>query len=59
MFEARARANQANITGLGTIDLCQEFQIRKAVFKASRTRFSGRKAVLLELKSRRVFVPQA
>ena len=41
-FEARTRANQVNITGLGTIDLWHEFHIRKAVLKASGTRFSGR-----------------
>ena len=50
MFEARTRAKQANITGLGTIDLWHEFYIRKAVFKASGTRFSGRKAALLAIK---------
>ena len=58
-FEARTRSNQANITGLGTIDLWPEFYIRKAVFKASGTRFLGREAALLATKSRWVFVPRA
>ena len=51
-FEARTRANQADITGLGTIDLWHEFQIRKYVFKVSGTRFLGREAALLAIKSR-------
>ena len=42
-FEARTQANQANITGLGTID---------GVFKASGTTFSGREEALLATKSR-------
>ena len=49
MFEARTRANQADITGLGTTDL--EFQIWKYVFKASETRFSGCKVAQLAIKS--------
>ena len=40
-----------NITGLGTIDLWHKFHIRKAVFKASGTRFSGREVALLAIKS--------
>ena len=58
-FEARTRANQADITGLGTIDLWHEFQIWKYVFKASETRFSGREAAQLAIKSRWVFEPRA
>ena len=58
-FEARTRANQAYITGLGKIDLWHEFHIRKDVFKARGTRFSGREAALLATKSRWVFVPRA
>ena len=53
-FEARTRANQADITGLGAIDPRHEFQIRKYVFKASGTRFSVtvREAAQLAIKSR-------
>ena len=51
-FEARTRANQADITGLGAIDLRHEFQIRKYVFKASGTRFSCREEAQLAIKSR-------
>ena len=59
MFEARTRANQADITGLEAIDLWHEFQIWKYVFKASETRFWGRKAAQLAIKSRWVFEPRA
>ena len=62
-FESRARANQAhigwNITGLGTIDLWHEFNIRKTVLKASGTRFSGREGAVLAIKSRWVFLSRA
>ena len=58
-FEARTQANQANITGLGTNEPWHEFNIRKAVLKVSRTRFSGREVSLLAIKSRWVFVPRA
>ena len=58
-FEARTRANQADITGLGAIDLWHEFQIRKYVFKASGTRFLGREAAQLAITSRWVFEPRA
>ena len=58
-FEARTRANQANITGLGTFDLWHAFHIRKATFKASRIRFSDCQAALLATKSRWVFMPRA
>ena len=58
-FEARMRALQADITGLGTIDLWHEFQIWKYVFKASETRFSGREATQLAIKSRWLFEPRA
>ena len=51
-FEARTRANQADITGLGTIDLWHEFQLENMFFKASGTRFSGREAAQLAIKSR-------
>ena len=34
----RTRANQADITGLGTTDLWHEFQIRKHVFKVFKER---------------------
>ena len=44
------QAKQADITGLGTIDLWHEFQIRKSVFKVSRTRFSAGEAALLAIK---------
>ena len=57
-FEARTGANQADINGLGTIDLWHEFQIWKYVFKASETRFSGREAAQLAIKSRWVFEPR-
>ena len=57
MFETKMRANQADITGLGTTDLWHEFQIRKSVFKVSGTRFVGGEAALLVIKSRLVFVP--
>ena len=53
------RANQADITGLGTIDLWHEFQIWKYIFKASETRFLGREAAQLAIKSRWVFEPRA
>ena len=62
-FESRTRANQAhigwNITGLGTIDLWHEFNIRKTVLKASGTRFLGREGALLVIKSRWVFPSRA
>ena len=51
------QANQADITGLGTIDPWHEFQIRKSVFKANGTRFLGGEAASLAIKSRWVFVP--
>ena len=43
---------------LGTIPLWHEFNVRKGVLKASGTRFSGREAALLAIKSRWAFVPR-
>ena len=48
----RLEREQADITRLGTTDLWHEFQVRKSVFKASGTRFSGREAAQLAIKSR-------
>ena len=42
----------SHITGLGKTDLWHEVHIRKAVFKANGTRFSGREAALLATKTR-------
>ena len=45
----RLEREQADITGLRTTDLWHEFQIRKYVFKASGTRFSGCEVALLAI----------
>ena len=46
-----SKSQKANFTGLGTIDLGHEFHLRQAVFKVSRTKFSGPEAALLAIKS--------
>ena len=51
-FESSMRAKQANITGRRAIDLWHEFHFRKAVFKASGTRFWVARQPCLATKSR-------